>query len=102
MVFVGKITKASTSRTVTANRHAVKLVAPTYRGVNDVAGRVDVIPISPTQSCEIAERLFAAYVEPDSNRADIISELITLFDGPQQREPQRLAKDALAQSEGRS
>jgi hypothetical protein len=49
-----------------------------------------------------AERFLAAYVEPDSNRADIISELITLFDGPQQREPQRLAKDALAQSEGRS
>jgi hypothetical protein len=44
-----------------------------------------------------AERFLAAYVEPDSNRADIISELITLFDGPQ-----RLAKDALAQSEGRS
>jgi hypothetical protein len=49
-----------------------------------------------------AERLLAAYVAPESNRADIINELITLFDGPQQREAQRLAAEALREAgEGR-
>jgi len=38
-----------------------------------------------------AERLIAAYVAPESNRAAIVNELIALFDGPQQREAQRLA-----------
>jgi hypothetical protein len=33
-----------------------------------------------------AERLIAAYVAPESNRAAIINELIMLFDGQQQRE----------------
>jgi hypothetical protein len=45
-----------------------------------------------------AERLLAAYVTPESNRADIIHELITLFDGPQQREAQRLAAEALGET----
>ena len=33
-----------------------------------------------------AERLIAAYVAPELNRPAIINELITLFDGPAQRE----------------
>ena len=41
------------------------------------------------------ERLIAAYVAPESNRAAIINELITLFDGPQQREAEKLAVEAL-------
>jgi hypothetical protein len=42
-----------------------------------------------------AERLIADYVAPESNREAIINELITLFDGPQQRDAQRLAAKAL-------
>jgi hypothetical protein len=42
-----------------------------------------------------AERLIAAYIEPSSDRPTIINELITLFDGPAQREAQTLAADAL-------
>ena len=42
-----------------------------------------------------AERLIAAYVEPESDRQAIINELITLFDGPAQREAQTLAAVAL-------
>jgi hypothetical protein len=42
-----------------------------------------------------AERLMAAYVAPESNREAIINELIALFDGPQQREAERLAAVAL-------
>ena len=45
-----------------------------------------------------AERLIAAYVAPESNRAAIVNELIALFDGPQQREAQRLAAVALEES----
>jgi hypothetical protein len=45
-----------------------------------------------------AERLIAAYVAPESNRAAIVNELIALFDGPQQREAQRLAAVALGES----
>ncbi len=42
-----------------------------------------------------AERLIAAYIAAESDRAAIINELISLFDGPQQREAQRLAAEAL-------
>jgi hypothetical protein len=42
-----------------------------------------------------AEELIAAYVAPGSDRVTILTELITLFDGPQQREAQRLAAEAL-------
>ena len=45
-----------------------------------------------------AERLIAAYVAPESNRAAIVNELIALFDGPQQREAQRLAAVALGRA----
>jgi hypothetical protein len=45
-----------------------------------------------------AERLIAAYLAPESNRAAIVNELIALFDGPQQREAQRLAAVALGES----
>jgi hypothetical protein len=45
-----------------------------------------------------AERLIAAYVSPESDRAAIINELITLFDGPAQREAQRLASEALGEA----
>jgi hypothetical protein len=40
------------------------------------------------------ERLIAAYVAPESDREAIINELITLFDGPQQREAERLTSVA--------
>jgi hypothetical protein len=42
-----------------------------------------------------AERLIAAYVAPESDRPAIINELIVLFDGPEQREVERLAAEAL-------
>jgi hypothetical protein len=35
---------------------------------------------------------------PESNRAAIINDLIRLFDGPQRREAQRLATEALAEA----
>jgi hypothetical protein len=47
-----------------------------------------------------AERLIAAYIAPESGRAAIINELIMLFDGPQQREAERLAHEALAEYRG--
>jgi hypothetical protein len=47
-----------------------------------------------------AERLIAAYVAPESNRPTIINELIRLFDGPAQREAQRLAAEALGEDFG--
>ena len=45
-----------------------------------------------------AERLIAAYVAPESNRAAIVNELIALVDGPQRREAQRLAAVALGRA----
>jgi hypothetical protein len=45
-----------------------------------------------------AERLIAAYVAPEADRRAIINELITLFDGPEQREAQRLAREALGEA----
>jgi hypothetical protein len=45
-----------------------------------------------------AERLIAAYVAPDSDRATVVNELIALFDGPQQREAQRLMAEALGEN----
>jgi hypothetical protein len=42
-----------------------------------------------------AERLIAAYIEPNSDRLAVIKELIILFNGPRQREAQRLAAGAL-------
>jgi hypothetical protein len=53
-----------------------------------------------TALCDQAERLVAAYVAPESDRATIIRELISLFDGPKQREAQRLALEALGQDFG--
>jgi hypothetical protein len=47
-----------------------------------------------------AERLIAAYVAPESDRTTIINELIVLFDGPQQREAERLAAKALGDANG--
>lgn len=41
------------------------------------------------------EELIAAYVAPEFDRAALMDALITLFDGPQQREAQRLAAEAL-------
>src|ERR1700722_5750565 len=46
-----------------------------------------------------AERLIAAYVEPNSDRPAVINELITLFGGPRQREAQTLATDAMGSVE---
>ena len=45
-----------------------------------------------------AERLIAAYVAPESDRPAIINELIALFDGPAQREAERLAAEALGEA----
>jgi hypothetical protein len=45
-----------------------------------------------------AERLIAAYVAPESDRPAIINELIALFDGPAQREAQRLSVEALGRA----
>jgi len=42
-----------------------------------------------------AERLIAAYIAPESDRAALINELIVLFDVPEQREAERLAAEAL-------
>ena len=39
--------------------------------------------------------LIAAYITPESDRGAIINELIALFDGPAQREAERLAEEAL-------
>jgi hypothetical protein len=47
-----------------------------------------------------AERLIAAYLEPNSDRSAVINGLITLFDGPAQREAQMLAADAMGGVEG--
>ena len=45
-----------------------------------------------------ADWLIAAYVAPE-DRSAIISELIALFDGPQQREAQWLVAEALGRAE---
>jgi hypothetical protein len=45
-----------------------------------------------------AERLIAAYIAPESDRAAILNELIALFDGPAQREAQTLAAQALGEA----
>lgn len=50
--------------------------------------------------CVQAERLIAAYVAPESDRVGIVNELIRLFDGPAQREAQRLAMEALGEVGG--
>jgi hypothetical protein len=47
-----------------------------------------------------AQRLIAAYIAPESDRAAIISELIRLLDGPAQREAKRLAEVALGEAGG--
>jgi hypothetical protein len=44
-----------------------------------------------------AEHLIAAYVSPESDREAIVNELIRLFDGPAQREAQRLVTEALGE-----
>jgi hypothetical protein len=44
-----------------------------------------------------AERLIAAYVSPESDRAAILNELIALFDGPGQRQAQMLEARALGE-----
>ena len=46
-----------------------------------------------------AERLIAACVAPEAGRRGIINELIYLFDGPAQREAERLTGDALTDEE---
>ena len=47
-----------------------------------------------------AQRLIAAYIAPESDRAAIISELIRLLDGPAHREAKRLTEVALGESGG--
>jgi hypothetical protein len=49
---------------------------------------------------EQAEELIAAYIEPESDRAARIDDLIRLFDGPEQREAKRLAQLALGEDFG--
>ena len=45
------------------------------------------------------ERLIAAYIAPESDRAAVINELIRLFDGPAQREAELLTREVLANGE---
>jgi hypothetical protein len=45
-----------------------------------------------------AERLIAAYIAPESDRVAIIAELVRLFDGPAQREAERLTREAFGES----
>jgi hypothetical protein len=45
-----------------------------------------------------AECLIAAYIAPESDRGAIVNELIALFDGPAQREAERLAEEALGEA----
>jgi hypothetical protein len=45
-----------------------------------------------------AERLIAAYVAPESDRVAIINDLISLFDGPAQREAERLAAEVFGEA----
>jgi hypothetical protein len=47
-----------------------------------------------------AERLIAADVAPESDGPTILNELIVLFEGPQQREAERLAAEALGDANG--
>ena len=47
-----------------------------------------------------AQRLIAAYIAPESDRAAIISELIRLLDGPAHREAKRLTEVALGEARG--
>lgn len=47
-----------------------------------------------------AQRLIAACIAPESDRAAIISELIRLLDGPAQREAKRLTEVALGEAKG--
>ena len=49
---------------------------------------------------EQAEELIAAYIEPASDQSAVINQLIRLFDGPEQREAQRLAQAALGEDFG--
>jgi hypothetical protein len=42
-----------------------------------------------------AEQLIAAYVSPESDQKAIMTELIIFFDGPQQREAERLTAVAM-------
>ena len=49
-----------------------------------------------------AQRLIAAYIAPESDRAAIISELIRLLDGPAHREAKRLAERALGEDSATS
>jgi len=49
---------------------------------------------------ERAEELIAAYIEPGADREARINDLIRLFDGPEQREAQRLAQSALGEDFG--
>jgi hypothetical protein len=45
-----------------------------------------------------AEELIELYITPGSNGTHIINELIMLFDGPEQREAEKLAEDALGEA----
>ena len=51
---------------------------------------------------EQAEELIAAYIEPGSDRAARIDDLIRLFDGPEQREAKHLAQLALGEDFGKN
>jgi hypothetical protein len=52
---------------------------------------------------EHAQAIFGAYLPPDGMSADeAINQLLSLLDGPDQREAQRQYADAIAKAEGRS
>jgi len=47
---------------------------------------------------EQTEELIADYIAPASNQSAVINQLIRLFDGPEQREAQRLVGEALGET----
>jgi hypothetical protein len=57
--------------------------------------QLEVALVANAKLREQRERLIAAYVAPESGREVIINKLIVLFDGPQQREAQKLTAEAL-------
>jgi hypothetical protein len=47
-----------------------------------------------------AQRLLTDYLSKKTDSADLINNLFTLLDGPQQREAQRLVREALGEDFG--
>jgi hypothetical protein len=72
--------------------------AKVFRGITTREGQLEAALRANSALRVQAERLIAAYVAPESDRAAILNELIALFDGPAQREAQTLAAQALGEA----